>query len=409
MTSLFENSFFLLVVRSGSKLITIFIVALLARELGPGNFGLYGSIITLVSFAAIIADFGLILPNIRSISRNDLTPGVLANEIASANIIWSLFGVIIVAGVGMFLNLPFFAVVLFAGSSILEIRATNMIRMYEGVNNFKVISAFVLFERTCFGVAVTISLYIFRSVTSISIGYAVCYTILLILSYRYFAKDFGPIRLKFTMEKFKQYSKIGLPFTTVFIFSAMFNRSDILLINSLRGHEESGLFNAVVRIFESQAFIPLTLISTVYPNLSNSYKESDLMFKREFLRALFFMALIGFIISAGVFSFSRQIIQLLFSSQYDGSIPLLHSLSFMFIFYYVNAILSYTLFAMHKEKVYAVVIINLALLNILLNWISIPEHGAAASVSIRIVGEILLTAVLGSIIVKEIWWKAHIS
>jgi O-antigen/teichoic acid export membrane protein len=387
---LIGNNVFLLIVRSLSKLITFVVIAFLARELGADNFGVYGTIITLVSFAGIISDFGLILPAIRSISRQEIAPSVLANGMVSTRIFWSCLGFLFVVVLSTMFQLPLAIIVIFAISAIFEITSTNLIRLYEGIESFKVISVFGVIERLFFALAVIGAIGYEKNLLSIAVGYVVSYSVLLVLSVRYFSRDFGALHVTFSWSSVKKYSLLGFPFFIILLFSAIYNRSDLLLINYLCGNIESGLFNAAIKIFEAQSFIPMTLMVTVYPNLANKYKESISTFKSDLFRAGALMTATGIVFSIIVFSYADSIIYLLYTNQYHGSIEILRILSLMFVFYYLNAVLGFSLFAMHQEKVYARLIIGFALLNICANWYLLPMYGIIASVYIRIGEEILL-------------------
>ncbi len=374
----------LLAVRIISKLATISVMVFVARRLGKDGFGVYSTILAITSLSGTLADFGLVLPTIRSIAKKD---GNEQNEVAatfSARIVWSSVALILASTVGIVYQVSLPVILFFAISSIMEASSTALIRSFEGKLEMKTVTFYTFAERAAFCVMVLSALSLFGQLQSVAIATCFSYGVMFLVSLFLFQRRFGRLRLHFSFSDFGNYSAIGLPFFITVVFSTIYYRADTLLLGTYRNEGEVGIYNVALRVIDALMFIPMTVMATILPTLSRLFKNEYPMFLHVFKRSLLAFAVMGLLASLCVFLAAPLLIRLLFSSTFDDSSGALRVLSIMLTFNFVNWLLTQSLIAIHREIDFTAIMIVSALLSISGNMFLIPMYGYLGAAWMRV-------------------------
>jgi len=374
----------LLAVRIISKLATISVMVFVARRLGKDGFGVYSTILAITSLSGTLADFGLVLPTIRSIAKKD---GDEQSEVAatfSARIVWSVVALLLATMVGIIYQVSLPVILFFAISSIMEASSTALIRSFEGKLEMKTVTFYTFAERAAFCAIVLSALSFFGQLKAVAIATCFSYGLMFLVSLLLFQRRFGRLRLHFSLSEFGIYSGIGLPFFITVVFSTVYYRADTLLLGTYRSTGEVGVYNVALRVIDALMFIPMTAMATILPTLSRLYKSEYPMFLHVFKRSFLVFAAMGFLASLCVFSAAPMVIRMLFSSTFDESSGALRVLSIMLTFNFVNWLLSQSLIAIHKEIHFTAIMISSAFLSIGGNIFLIPMYGYLGAAWMRV-------------------------
>lgn len=163
------------------------------------------------------------------------------------------------------------------------------------------------------------------------------------------------------------------------IFAVIYLKIDQVMLRWLAGAEEVGVYAVAASLSEAWYFIPMAIVSSFFPRLINLRKTNEELFKKR-LQQLFdmlFMIAIGVALLVTVLA--DPMINLLFGSEYNeaSSILVIHIWAALFIF--MRAALSKWILI---EKVYVFSLVSQgtgAVLNVALNILLIPLWGGVGA------------------------------
>ena len=174
------------------------------------------------------------------------------------------------------------------------------------------------------------------------------------------------------------------------IISILF-KSDGILLGTLRGDTELGLYNSAYKFVDALLIIPSTLTIALFPLFSvygAEAKDNLLRVYREGLRLLLIIALP---ISTGTVFVAYDLIGFLGGSDYlPGGAIALQILIWFLPFSYINGLTQYVLIAIDKQRSITWAVVAAAVVNIGLNLALIPYFGYQASAAITILTELVL-------------------
>lgn len=379
-----NNSILLLSSRIAAKLTTMIVVVVTARVLGVEDFGVYNSIISLSIFAGLISDFGLLMPSIRSIASSERSRNnIVSRSIPYRMALSGMACVVIMIG-GATLHLDLGIVLLLSIASIFEFNGMTFIRSLEGIKEFQRVSLYTVIERLLYGSCAIAALMLFPSVYSLAWGIVIAHAAFFVIALRVFRRSFGSISIRVQDLNFIEYFKIGLPFFLTTIFSNIYYKADTLIIGSITSMHDVGIYNAAMRIIDAQMMVPITMMVSVFPQLSQLYHRQSAEFRPTIQKYFFILTSSGIVFAVITFAGSEIFIHLLYSDAFDASVVLLQILSIMLLFFHLNALFFQTLISMHKEIIFTGIMLFSALASIVGNISLLPHFGISATAWIRV-------------------------
>jgi len=208
--------------------------------------------------------------------------------------------------------------------------------------------------------------------------------ILLLLVKHYSAKILKP-KFSVDFELWRKIFRESWPLGLAAFFIFIYNRTDQIILFHFRGSDNVGLYSAASRLAESFNIIPLALMTSVLPLLSQYYEMSQKDFERFY--RLSFKYLLIFIIPVASFTtiFSDSVILLFFGKGYLPASQGLRILIWAEVFVFVGIVNNSILIAMKKQKIEALFTGASALVNIVLNLIFIPKYGVIAAAAVSLI------------------------
>ncbi|MBD65324.1 MAG: hypothetical protein CME62_08955 [Halobacteriovoraceae bacterium] len=126
----------------------------------------------------------------------------------------------------------------------------------------------------------------------------------------------------------------SLPLFIATAATIVFTRIDQVMLGNLLSDEAVGIYAVVVKLSEPWIFIAAILTQSVYPDLVRRFRENKENFEYKVKKTLCILFYISLAIILGTQIFGEFVINLVFSSQYSESIPLLKVHIFYLIFIY---------------------------------------------------------------------------
>ncbi|MEJ2648980.1 MAG: flippase, partial [Sedimentisphaerales bacterium] len=168
------------------------------------------------------------------------------------------------------------------------------------------------------------------------------------------------------------------------VFSAfltmVYLRIDQVMLGNMVGSEELGNYSVAVQISEAWYFIPIVICSSVFPAIVEADAISEELFDAHLQKLYGIMVRLAYGFALPVAFFSREIIQLLFSSAYSKAGPLLAILAWTGLFTGLGAARNNFIVARNWTRVNLLSIAMGSVMNILLNYALIPRYGAMGAV-----------------------------
>lgn len=169
------------------------------------------------------------------------------------------------------------------------------------------------------------------------------------------------------------------PYIISGLFAIIFIRIDILMIRQLLGDHSAGIYSAASRVSEAWYIIPMTVVQALYPAIvrAKNYSESKYIERIKGLYSL--MICMGLAISVVVSIYSFEIIGGLFGDEFieASSVLYVHIWSCVFIFLGVS---SNRWLLTEKLQYYTIYSNGIgALVNVGLNLILIPIYGVVGA------------------------------
>jgi len=353
--------------------LNLFLSIILARSLGPENFGILNYLLAFLFLFTAFSSLGMnpILTNL--IIKNKFKN----NHIAIMNAyyfrcIFSLINFLIFIFVINLINKDqiYFNYALILGTGIVLKSCEVLFSYFEAKSLSKYI---VLSQLVGLISSVLIILYIISNgLDFIYIYYALILDVLLVfllINILYYLK-INNFFTKLNLSILKKVILKSLPvlFSTISII--LYMRIDQIMINSMIDEYNLGVYSVSVRFIEIFHFIPKIIMISFLPILLLSKKYNLNLLK---LNSIIFK--LSLIVAMFTFISSDYLIPFIFGENYTYSINTTKILSFSIIFVFYGVTNEHWYVSKNLQKYYAINVFLGALTNILLNYILISKFG----------------------------------
>jgi len=399
---------------------TFVLYMVLGRELGPEDFGVFSSTLAMITIFSLFAGFGIpqvwlklfgqegwqairwIKPSLSFVFLSLILVTLLL-------IFWSLYGPHDKITSKLLLIMVFFIY----GNTIVQL-VVSKLQLEEKYSSLALWQIMPNIMR----LLITISCFYLFTISLKLIEIAYIYAAVgLIISM------FGLYQLSFmTKNKFelKGHKKIiftdnyspsikgilseSWPFGMEKLFAFIYIQSDIILVKYISGNIEAGYYNVAFVIITAILIFPLVLYSKfLMPKFHRWANHDRNKFYSTYKQGNIVMFVFGIIIMLFVLFFSSWGIPILFGEEYRYSIILLNILSLALPAHFVAFSVGATLVTKNHIKVKIKVMGTVALINIILNVILIPEYGAKGAAIATVISNIILLFLYYYIVRKKVF------
>lgn len=180
---------------------------------------------------------------------------------------------------------------------------------------------------------------------------------------------------RFRLERAKTLFKDSWPLMMSGIAIMIYMRIDQIMLDLMAGDHEVGIYSAAVRLVEAWYFLPMVIVSSVFPSIVEAKSMNEELFYHRLQKLYNFMALMVYFIALPITFLSGWIIQTLFGLPYSGAGPMLAVLIWSLMFTNLGVARSTFLTTMNWTKVHMVTVSLGCCINVLLNLLLIPRYG----------------------------------
>ncbi len=157
-------------------------------------------------------------------------------------------------------------------------------------------------------------------------------------------------------------------------------RIDQVMMGSMLGDRQVGIYSVAVRLTELWYFIPIILQSTLMPSIVKAGEVGRALLDHRMHNFYRLMAVLAYVVIVPMWLLADHLVLLLFGEAYAGAVPMLRWLLITVLF--VNLGLARTAFltTMNWTRFHMVTSVLGALINVALNLILIPVYGGMGAV-----------------------------
>jgi O-antigen/teichoic acid export membrane protein len=406
-----RNTVVVLAAKVVARLIALVTVIAMLNHLKAPAYGTFTTLVNYTAIVSVVLDLGFNVLYVREGARHRTEIQRYLRNVISARVLLAVVSLVLLAvalglaGLGDLLAPAFVLMVLTSYATLLRNTLYALQRLgYEAVA--VVLESMVLIALVVAGIETH------QGITYFVWAYAAQYA----FSCVYFAIVLAATRIatigwRFEPNLLRTWLWQGLPFALTFVLTILYFRIDQPIVYALRPHDEAGWYAAAYKPFESLLFIPMTLLSVVFPVLSIYHRER----RQDLLDAVsrFFKALllIGWPMTVGIFVLANALTSAL--HLYNESAPALRILSLALVIGFVNNAFIGALSASDKQSSFTWAAGWSLVANVGLNLALIPPFGylgaswatVATEIVLFIAGFSLTARHIGPVPVIRLSWR----
>jgi O-antigen/teichoic acid export membrane protein len=174
-------------------------------------------------------------------------------------------------------------------------------------------------------------------------------------------------------------ARASLPLVALLLANTVLARADVLLLQLLRDAREVGIYAAPVRLVEVATLLPVLLLGSVYPLLAGAAPADPARASRLFQVSLRFLTAAVVPLILAEMAWARELVQLLFGAEYEGSAAVLPVLAVTLVFAFADVLLNAYFLATGLERQNAALVAVAAAANVAANLVLIPRLGAVGA------------------------------
>jgi len=390
----FKNTFFLTLSEIFLKIIGFLWVIFLARSLSVSEYGRYNLVNSLMAVFSFLPDLGVGLIVIREIAKDRKEAEKFVSNSLILRFFLSLLTVMAVLVVSLVLGYKGELMTLIAIASftlfISNLRSVP-ICFFEGLERME-ITAFLNSANSLLLLLFALMIFLLGfGLKGIFLGMSLGTLLSLFLTWMIFFKFNILKKIIFNLKTLKFLVSEGLPLGLAAFAYLIYTNIDSVVLSRILGEYEVGIYNSATPFIISFVQIfNVPFMAAIYPALSRIYSlDNPKRFSKAIKKSLLLIVGWSFPLAIIFHFLSPIFIPLVFGIKYQSAIPVLKLLIFFVPFASISALLYKVLMVVGKQKIYLVVSLLGAFVNIFLNLLLIPKfliYGAAlASVFTQII------------------------
>jgi len=368
----------------GTRIIVLFLSLLIgiiiARTLGPSGKGLLAIIAMIGTVVFHLGNLGIGTFNAYAISNESVPKKDIIGNSFWTGLIIGIIGFAIISVLA--LNFPIFFRNISRSYLLLYLISLPFIfwsnffyAILTGEQNFRKFNIFSIIAQAINLIGVILLLLVFKlDIFYVLIWYVLVNIISALLPMGYiFLRD--GLYLNWNLKIFKKSLNYGFKICLTGIFAFLILRVDLYMVNFFKGVTEAGFYSLVSSFGDIFFILPFSIATVIFPKINvedKSKKKSIAKYSRISLFLVFLMAI-------GALLFIRPVIGLLFGEEFLVSARPIILLLPGLIAWSVAGILGQYFFSIGYPFKLAICWFLAAVLNIILNFIYIPQYGMAAA------------------------------
>ncbi|MFH1430733.1 MAG: oligosaccharide flippase family protein [Candidatus Uhrbacteria bacterium] len=400
-----KNAIFLLMAESGTKLLSLFAFAAMARGLSEQSYGVVALAFSVGSLFYIFFNLGLEQHIVRDAKRLLCSDDHVGLQ--------KLFATVVTIKVWL---LPISLLALFVVFTLMRWELAHLPVLYGIFLYFYFLSAtqllfffFRAFEQMRYelvfrtlqagivlGIAVVFG-YVFPSVRLLAFCYAGAAGVVLLSALTFFLRKTDLIfqlRRGFHSEEVSLVGKVRYLFF-IGVATSIFSGVDTFVISKVQDVAAVGVYrNAVMMTFALFLF-PTAIVQAFFPRLVQPLDQLDIFF-HTVKQLLVRLVPLGVVVAGACYLIAPIFIPWFFGARYAATVPFFQVSLFAFLFATVNQVFGYGMIALGRYRPYFLITLVVSIVSVVLNLILIPRIGLWGGIfSLNVTHALLVLLPLG--------------
>lgn len=359
-----------------TTIISVIMLAYLARYLGVSGYGDYTTVFAFLGFFAIIADMGFFTVAVREMAKNPEDSKKIMGNIFTLRIFFAILFLLIATFAGylvpsyssgikfsIFIG-SFFSFFVLCNQLFVSIFQVRL-RMDKMVTS-DVIGRIVLF------IAVMSSIYMKLSLEYFILANVIANFVMFFSSYL-MSRRFFTFSLRFDKKYCLEILKQAIPLGIIIVLGLIYFKIDTVMLSIMRGSEAVGIYGAPYKILEILITIPAMFMGSVFPLVAKYHKDGDARFINSFHSSFDFMSAIIFPILIGILFIAKPLVVIVLGAEFIASVTVLQILIFAVFIIFFSNVFNYFILATNLQAKLVWVYLLSVIINIVGNLILIPR------------------------------------
>jgi O-antigen/teichoic acid export membrane protein len=387
-----KNLFWLSISQVASRLLRAIIVIYAARALGAAGYGVFSYGLAIGGLLALGSDIGVNWVLVKEgASQPQLRNKYLATTFFVKILLLSCSCLIMLLVAPTFAKidearilLPVLALLFFSDGlrefGFALVRSTEKMEMEAIVNIFTNIFTVS---------AAMAALLFYPSPYNLAIAYTGASLLGSLLMACLARKHLGGLVRDFDRSSLPYLASIIWPLAVANLLWSAMAFTDILMLGWLRTAQDVGWYAAAQRPIQLLLALPLIIATSILPTLSRLALTDLQQFRQLLERGLALTMMLAMPLAGGTWLLSPQIVALFYGSAYAPTADVFKILALGFLITFPWLIIGNALFAQNLQRSFLPHLAVGAILNILLNWYTIPRWGATGSAVATVIAQIV--------------------
>lgn len=387
------NTLIQVIGKAASVILGLLAIAFITRYLGQSGFGQYTTIITFLSFFAIITDFGLTLVTAQMIGSGQENEEKVLNNLFSLRLVSAL----------LFIGAAPLVVILFPydGAIKIGVLIASLSFIFPALNQILV----GLFQKNLKMEAVSLADAISRAVLLIGtiiairanwgingiLWAAVLAAFTSFLIHLIFSRRFFKLKLEIDWLIWKKILHKTWPLALTIAFNLIYLKADTLILSLMKSSAEVGLYGAAYKIIDVLTALPFMFAGIILPLLSADISNHNLeRFKKIMQKSFDVLAVVALPLVFGVQFVSDPLMVFIAGADFVSAGLILRILIFALAAIFIGCIFSHAIIALDKQKKVIGAYAFVGLSSLLAYLFLIPRYSYFGAASVTIYSEVAI-------------------
>jgi O-antigen/teichoic acid export membrane protein len=364
-----------------------------ARVLGAQEFGVFSFSLSVCYLFYTVMSFGLDHLAVKWVARQNFER---FSTIALTNIGTTFFGFFLIFIISFFFDSHIFLTLNILGIGFCFFSVNTIIFSYfRGLETMGLESFILVGQRLILLLTSFIFLGLYKSAPAISISFSLSLCIAFICIAGIISRKkinlFQNSGLAFKKEKIVSVLKEALPLALVSGLGIIYYRIDSIMIAGYLEMNDVGIYSGAYMVIEGVMLLVRVIMAATFSRLSQYGNMPDIKFYEFYKKLLALLIILSLILCPIMYVAGEFVFDLFLGKEYQSSIGVFYILLLSVIALYPGTMVTQVLIAIDKQKIYMYIALICTIVNILLNFIFIPQFGIKGAAWATVISDIILT------------------
>ena len=349
--TVFANMSWLMVSQLLTSVLAFVWTILTARYLGPSDYGIFGTAVSLSTLFGVFATFGISTYIVRSISTDFENEDKYVNNTLSLKIFLAIIYFTLIFITTVLLGWKRYVIgicLLFALEYFIKTIDDIFFASFQAHEKMKYQAITnIVFNVLTF---VFIVLVVLTDWGLLGITFAYIFANLAGMFYAYYAmrKHIMKPKLTFDFQFYKKLIKAGIPFALTGIFYIIYYSIDVVMITQFSSTYATGLYNSAYKLINVLNLFYSIYTAAVFPVMSKLFVGEKDLLNMSFIKSMKYLTLVTLPIAVFTTFYGYDLIAI-YGSEFMEAGGVLQILIWTVCFLFINGACSLILNASHKE------------------------------------------------------------